>query len=99
MNVTENSAKKEQEAPPIPLVKPKIEDFVIQEVVGIGNFGKVHKALNQRDNRVVALKMLLKESVAVMKQIDHIISEKDVLNYLSQFKNECPFIMDIFSSF
>jgi serine/threonine protein kinase len=48
-------------------VKPKIEDFDLQEVVGIGNFGKVHKAYNNREKRVVALKVLLKESVAKMK--------------------------------
>jgi serine/threonine protein kinase len=68
-------------------------------VVGIGNFGKVHKAYNNKTKRVVAVKVLLKESVAKMKQVEHIISEKEVLDYLSGFKNECPFIMGIFSSF
>ena len=96
--VTDNSSKREQEPSAAP-VKPKIEDFDLQEVVGIGNFGKVHKAYNNREKRVVALKVLLKESVAKMKQVEHIISEKEVLLYLSQFKDECPFIMDIFSSF
>jgi serine/threonine protein kinase len=100
-------------------VKPKITDFDIMEVVGIGNFGKVHKAYNKKSERIVALKVLKKESVAAMKHVDHIINEREVLQYLSdrnkQFleelqptlrgdeddnlSSECPFLMDIYSSF
>jgi len=60
-------------------LKPQITDFDILEVVGIGNFGKVHKAFNKRENRVCALKILKKESVAQMKHVDHIINEREVL--------------------
>ena len=82
------------------LQKSKIQDFDLNEVIGIGNFGKVHKAYNHRLKRVCALKVLVKESVAKMKQVEHIISEKEVLEYLSsKGTNECPFIMGIFSSF
>jgi serine/threonine protein kinase len=49
------------------------------EVIGVGNFGKVFKAYNTKAKRHCALKVLLKESVAQMKQSDHIISEKEVL--------------------
>jgi len=95
----------------------KITDFELYECIGIGNFGKVHKALNKVHNRIVAIKILKKESVAAMKHVDHIINEREVLQYLSD-KNreyalenpmtkeddgygvpECPFLMDIFSSF
>ena len=76
MLVTDNSAKKEKESAKkvseanIALGvsrKPKISDFDLQEVVGIGNFGKVNKAYNKIQKRVVALKVLVKESVAAMK--------------------------------
>ena len=63
--------------------KPKITDFELQEVVGMGNFGKVHKAFNKKANRVCALKVLIKESVAQMKHVDHIINEREVLQYLT----------------
>lgn len=62
--------------------KPKITDFELQEVVGTGNFGKVHKAYNNRDKRVCAIKILKKEGVSQMKQVDHIISEREVLQFL-----------------
>ena len=65
------------------LYKPKIADFDLEMVVGVGNFGKVHKAFNRDQNRTVALKVLLKESVAEMKHVDHVINEREVLQYLS----------------
>ena len=63
-------------------IKPKITDFDILEVVGIGNFGEVHKAFNKKENRVCALKALRKENVAQMKHVDHIINEREVLQFL-----------------
>ena len=35
------------------LPKPKITDFEIHEVVGIGNFGKVYKATNKKLKRLM----------------------------------------------
>lgn len=68
--------------------KPKITDFDVQEVVGIGGFGRVYKAINKKEgNRVCALKVLKKESVAQMKHVDHIISEREVLQYLIDKRN------------
>ena len=96
-NEYSQSAKKQKESSP--LVKPKVSDFDLQEVVGIGNFGKVHKAYNRNREMVVALKVLVKESVAKMKQVDHIISEREVLQYLTQLEESCPFVMKLFSSF
>ena len=48
------------------MMKADISDFQIQELVGTGNFGKVHKALNLKQNRECALKIILKESIAKM---------------------------------
>ena len=70
-------------SPDLKKIKPKITDFDILEVVGIGNFGDVHKAFNKKENRVCALKALRKENVAQMKHVDHIINEREVLQFLS----------------
>jgi hypothetical protein len=97
--------------------KPKITDFEVRQVIGIGNFGKVHFAINKKEKgRPCALKVLKKESVAQMKHVDHIINEREVLQYLSDKRKairednsfyqsqediggECPFLMEIYSSF
>lgn len=48
--------------------KPKIDDFEIKEMIGIGHFGRVHRAINKKENnRVCALKILEKASVGQMK--------------------------------
>ena len=57
----------------------------------------------------MALKTLEKESVGQMKHVDHILNEREVLQFFSDKTKEgtdsktsltiCPFIMDIFSSF
>jgi len=73
------SVKEKGLSPEPKKIKPKITDFDILEVVGIGNFGEVHKAFNKKENRVCALKALRKESVAQMKHVDHIINEREVL--------------------
>ena len=70
----------------------------LQDTIGIGHFGRVVKALHKTDNIIRALKIVSKESVNYMKQVDHLINEREVLQELSN-RNNCPFIMDIFSSF
>ena len=87
--------------------KPTIEDFEVKKLIGIGNFGKVVKAYNKKSAQDVALKILDKESVAQMKHVEHIISEHNVLSFLSlkntvskQVKQrECPFTINLFSAF
>ena len=85
---TDGALSPNRQVEPARPVKPTITDFEIEGVVGIGNFGKVHKAYNTRDGRVCALKALRKESVAAMKHVDHIINELEVLQYLGEKNRE-----------
>jgi serine/threonine protein kinase len=55
------------ETSPLLRPRPKVSDFEIQELIGIGNFGTVHKAWNNKDQRECALKIIKKESVAAGK--------------------------------
>jgi len=64
------------------LTKPKIDDFKIGDLIGVGNFGKVYKAENLKHKRISALKVLIKEGVDMMKHAQHIVSEHDVLRFL-----------------
>jgi hypothetical protein len=64
--------------------KPKITDFEIDKVIGVGHYGKVSKAWNKRQKRWVALKALKKESVAEMSHVEHVINEREILFYLQE---------------
>ena len=38
-----------------------IEDYILQEEIGAGAFGKVFKAFNIKNNQIVAIKVIPKE--------------------------------------
>ena len=81
--------KQSVSAPPFDLnnnnnkAKPQIKDFEIGQLIGAGNFAKVFKAYNSKNERVCALKVISKENIMAMKQVDHIISERQVLKFIS----------------
>jgi hypothetical protein len=68
--------------------KPQIQDFEGLELIGAGNFGKVFKAYNKVTREVSALKQLPKENVVAMKQADHIITECEILTFLTMLKRD-----------
>jgi serine/threonine protein kinase len=38
--------------------KPKISDFDLDVIIGVGNFGKVYKAFKKKEKRFCAIKVL-----------------------------------------
>ena len=88
---------------------PEIKHEIF-EVIGTGNFGRVCKAYNNKMQQVSALKIIKKESIIAMKQVDHVIGEREVLKFLTlqhakhraghgPKSDSCPFIIRIYSSF
>ena len=72
----------------------------MHEEIGIGHFGRIVRAYNKQEERMVALKVLPKVNIARMKQSDHVINEREVLAQLSKPEvDSCPFIMKFYSSF
>ena len=59
----------------------------MDKMIGAGNFAKVFKAYNNLCGRVCALKVIKKDNLLQMKQVDHVISERQVLNLLSNLRN------------
>ena len=49
------------------------------DLIGVGNFARVYKAFNKITQKESALKVLKKESVALMKHVDHILNERGIL--------------------
>ncbi|UJR22575.1 hypothetical protein I4U23_025622 [Adineta vaga] len=73
-----------------------LEDFELIRTVGTGSFGRVVLVKHRKETLVenVALKVLDKQVVVKMKQVDHTLAEKKILQALS-----CPFIVKLLYTF
>ncbi|UJR26501.1 hypothetical protein I4U23_007828 [Adineta vaga] len=72
-----------------------LEDFELIRTIGTGSFGRVLLVTHrQNDGEKVAMKILDKQVVVKMKQVDHTLAEKKILQALS-----CPFIVKLMYTF
>lgn len=76
--------------------KSSIEDYNLVRTCGTGSFGRVFMAKKVADtsNTPVAIKRLKKSVVIRQKQVDHIISEKKILNVIKH-----PFVVEMYGTF
>ncbi|KAG1440315.1 hypothetical protein G6F56_011975 [Rhizopus delemar] len=72
----------------------KLEDFNIERTVGTGSFGRVHLIQSKINNRYYALKVLKKEEVVKLKQVEHTNNERATLASIQH-----PFIVNLWGSF
>ena len=59
--------------------KLNIDDFVFLKTIGIGLFGKVKLAKWKTKDKSCAIKIISKECIIKMKQVQHVINEKEIL--------------------
>jgi protein kinase A/protein kinase X len=73
-----------------------IKDFVLGGALGKGTFGTVMQGefKYHTSNHVFALKILKKEQLIKLKQVEHIKSEKEILSFVSH-----PFIVELITAF
>eukprot|EP00461_Guttulinopsis_vulgaris_P003168 UN03169 len=71
-------------------------NFMIQDTLGTGTFGRVRLVQHVVNGEVkhFALKMLRKTTVIRLKQVEHIQSEKNILNDIAH-----PFIVNLYATF
>ncbi|KAJ7579314.1 kinase-like domain-containing protein [Mycena floridula] len=89
----------ETAAPAMPRVRRpkgsyKLQDFIIQRTLGTGSFGRVHLVRSKHNLRFYAIKVLNKEKVVKMKQIEHTNNEQGILQTVQH-----PFIVNLWGSF
>ncbi|KAJ3300942.1 hypothetical protein HDV03_001579 [Kappamyces sp. JEL0829] len=72
----------------------KLEDFQKIRTLGTGTFGRVYLARFKETDRFYALKMLSKLEVVRLRQVQHIISEKNILARIN-----FPFIVNLLCTF
>ncbi|KAJ7658537.1 kinase-like domain-containing protein [Mycena rosella] len=57
----------------------RLSDFIIQRTLGTGSFGRVHLVRSKHNLRFYAIKVLNKERVVKMKQVEHTNNEQRML--------------------
>jgi protein kinase X len=60
-------------------LRMELSEFSIMQTLGIGSFGRVRLAQHRETKIYYALKILKKSEVVRLKQVDHIMSENDIL--------------------
>lgn len=77
------------------VAKANVKDFVMLRVIGKGSFGKVLLAKHKKDSLLFAVKVLTKEAIVKQNEVNHIMSERNVL--LGNVKH--PFLVGLHYSF
>lgn len=70
----------------------KLDDFNLQRTVGTGSFGRV--MIVQNGNQSLALKIMEKQTIVKLKQVEHTLSEKRILQAI-----KFPFLVNLVYSF
>jgi protein kinase A len=74
-------------------VKYSLSDFIVERTLGTGSFGRVHLVKTKKTESKCsywALKVLKKSEIVRMKQVEHTINEKNILDML-----EHPFLISM----
>jgi protein kinase A len=70
----------------------KLDEFHLQRTVGTGSFGRV--MIVQHGNQTLALKIMEKQTIVKLKQVEHTLSEKRILQAI-----KFPFLVNLVYSF
>lgn len=71
---------------------PDLSEFELLETLGTGTFGRVRLCRHKtQQEKYFALKILKKNEIIRLKQVEHIISEKQILG-----KVDHPFIVKLY---
>ncbi|KAG2206179.1 hypothetical protein INT46_007174 [Mucor plumbeus] len=71
-----------------------LQDFELQDTLGTGTFGRVYLSKFVPSSKYYAMKVLKKSEVVRLKQVEHLLSEKQILSSV-----RFPFIVDLFCTF
>lgn len=74
--------------------KYQLSDFVIQRTLGTGSFGRVHLVQSRHNQRFYAVKVLKKQQVVKMKQVEHTNDERRMLGLVKH-----PFLITLWGTF
>ncbi|KAI7855462.1 camp-dependent protein kinase 9 [Circinella umbellata] len=81
---------------PVYVVNPSfgLKDFELLDTLGTGTFGRVYLTRFRTTNKYYAMKVLKKSEVVRLKQVEHLLWEKQILASV-----RFPFVVDLFCAF
>lgn len=88
------AAKPSSAAPSQPKQKLTINDYHINATLGTGSFGRVHLVRSKIDNKFSAMKVLRKNDIVKLRQVEHTVNEKQILDQL-----DMPFLVKMYGTF
>ncbi|KAI9352287.1 kinase-like domain-containing protein [Zopfochytrium polystomum] len=88
-----NSSER-SDAPVKARTKFELRDFEIFKTLGTGSFGRVHLVRLKATSKFYAMKVLRKSEVVKLKQVEHTVNEKCILDRL-----DFPFLVGMLGSF
>ena len=59
-----------------------MEDYTVKKTIGTGSFGRVKIVVRKSDGSFWAIKILKKQEILKLKQVDHMKSEITILNMI-----------------
>ena len=74
--------------------KYTLNDFAFQRTLGTGSFGRVHLVQSKHNQRYYAVKVLKKQQVVKMKQVEHTNDERRMLQRCKH-----PFLITLWGTF
>jgi protein kinase A len=89
-----SAANMEKTAPRQTKGKYTLTDFTIERTLGTGSFGRVHLVQSKHNQRYYAVKVLKKQQVVRMKQIEHTNDERKMLQRVKH-----PFCITLWGTF
>jgi protein kinase A len=75
-------------------VKYQLGDLNVLRTLGTGSFGRVHLVQLKSSKQYCAMKVMRKSEVVRLKQVEHTLNEKSILEQI-----ECPFTVNLLGSF
>lgn len=72
----------------------KLSDLAVMRTVGTGSFGRVHLVQYKQTKEYLAMKVMRKSEVVRLKQVEHTVNEKSILETIN-----CPFTVNLLGSF
>lgn len=91
---TRPSASVQTPTPRVTKGKYTLTDFTIQRTLGTGSFGRVHLVQSKHNQRFYAVKVLKKQQVVKMKQVEHTNDERRMLQRVKH-----PFLITLWGTF